>query len=101
VSEAFTARWERGSTALAVSCPHGRAWAYPVVPVGDKPLPHFLWDTPWMVCPGGGWSSDDDITWTAAVVPVSSAAAAELFAPDSALLPPGQPTVARAGTYPG
>lgn len=84
-------RWRRGSLVLAVSCPHGRTWAYPVIPIGDRPLPHFLLEVPWTLPPGSKWGSDDDdgSTWTATVVPVSPAAEAELFAPDSALLPAG------------
>lgn len=96
MSDVFTMRWQRGSLVLAVSCPHGRTWAYPVVPIGDRPLPHFLLEVPWMLPPGSEWGSDDDDRgrWTAAVVPVSEAAAEELFAPDTAVLPPGELTVA-------
>lgn len=77
-----TATWCSGSEVLTVSCPHGRAWAYPVIPIGDRPLPHFLHDLPWAAVPGSEWEHDGgEGTWSVRVMPESSQAAAELFAP--------------------
>lgn len=80
VTESCTARWSPGSLALTVTCPHGREWAYPVIPIGDRPLPHFLHGLLWMIPPGADWE-DDGICWTAAVIPESEEAAGKLYAP--------------------
>lgn len=76
-----TATWAQGSDVLTVSCPHGRLWFYPVIPIGDRPLPHFLHDLPWATVPGSEWALDDgEGTWSVRVVPRSSQDAAVLFA---------------------
>ncbi len=76
----FTARWEAGGSTLTIACRHGRVWAYDVVRIGDRPLPHFLDGLPWMLPPGSEWNQDDgDGKWSAAVIPVSADAAGELF----------------------
>ena len=79
--EACTVTWETGAPELTVSCPHGRTWVYEAIPVGDRPLPHLLWELPWMLPPGTEWELDDDLgTWSATVIPVSEEIAGQLFA---------------------
>lgn len=85
----FTARWETGSGHLTVSCPHGRQWRYDVIPLGDRPLPHFLWELPWVLVPGSEWVPDDaDGVWSAVVAPESCEMAGKLFVSSEPALPP-------------
>jgi hypothetical protein len=80
-AEACTVTYEPGATELTVSCPHGRTWVYEAIPVGDRPLPHLLWDLPWTLVPGSEWQQEEDLgTWSATVIPVSAEIAQELFA---------------------
>lgn len=79
--ETCTVTWETGALELTVSCPHGRTWVYEAFPVGDRPLPHLLWELPWMLVPGSEWRQDGaEGIWSAAVVPVSAEIAGQLFA---------------------
>lgn len=80
-AETCTVTWETGAVELTVTCPHGRTWTYEAFPVGDRPLPHMLWELPWMLPPGSQWELGDDMgTWSATVVPVSAEIAGQLFA---------------------
>jgi hypothetical protein len=78
------ARWQWPGTVLTVTCEHGRQWFYLVTLAGDRPLPHFLHDTPWMQPPGAQWAEDGaENVWETVVIPRSPEVAGQLF-------PPGQ-----------
>lgn len=91
--EPCTATWEPGGDQLAVTCPHGRRWAYGVMLLAGagRPLPHFLHELPWMKVPGAEWEQDDTDdaggVWRVTVVPVSAEIADELFAIRKPALP--------------